>query len=347
MIRKGYHVFATPNMLHILYRYAVSIDVSPEPLFESTGLSLEALRNAGIEARISIEQYNALWNAIAARAGDSDFGLHLGEAAHDFLGGDVLSTVMLNCSTVGDALEKFARYHDLATNAVQLRVTRRGAHAHLTWRPYTPDLVLDRHHWEAVVSGVALRLRDLTEQPVRCVDAHFSHARPANIAEHRRIFRCPVRFAQPDVALVIPGAALSRPIFLANPALLTQIEEFAETQLEKLRPPDTWTSKVARRIKELLWRGEKPTLEAVAHELAVSVRYVQKQLKAEGTTYRTLRDELREDIALTYLRKPDVLLTDVAFLLGFSEQSAFTHAFKRWTGMSPQQYRELKLSPYP
>lgn len=56
---------------------------------------------------------------------------------------------------------------------------------------------------------------------------------------------------------------------------------------------------------------------------------------------------MREDIALSYLRKPDVLLADVAFLLGFSEQSAFTHAFKHWTGMSPQQYRQVKLSPLP
>jgi hypothetical protein len=107
---------------------------------------METLRSVGIEARIPIERYNALWKTIAARAGDPDFGLHLGETAHGFLGRDILSTVMSNCSTMGDALEKFARYHDLATNAVQLHVTRRGAYAHPAWRPYTPDLVLDRHH---------------------------------------------------------------------------------------------------------------------------------------------------------------------------------------------------------
>ncbi len=339
MVKKHRPTIVSRHMLHILYRYASSIGIPLESAIKEAGLNL----NADTQARIPVDQYNALWNAIAARAADPNFGLHLGETAHRFLGGDVLSTVMLNCSTVGDALEKFARYHDLATNAVQLRLDRRGARTHLAWRPRTPDLVLDRHHWEAVLSGVALRLRDLAQDGVDPLEVRFRHAQPADTREHRRIFGCPVHFGQPANGLVIPSPALARPIFLANPALLEQLEQFAQEQMEQVYAPNTWTNQVARLVNETLWRGEKPTLETVARELAVSARYVQKKLKVEGTTYRALRDRLKKEIAMSYLRKPDVALCDVAFLLGFSEQSAFNHAFKRWTGDSPNEYRARLL----
>lgn len=339
MVRKQRPTIVSLHMLHILHRYASSIGVPLEPIIKEAGLNLDPLANADTQGRIPVEQYNALWNSIATRAVDPNFGLHLGETAHGFLGGDILSTVMLNCPTVGDALEKFARYHDLATNAVRLRLDRRGARTHLAWQPRTPDLVLDRHHWEAVLSGVALKLRDLAKDGVPCIEVQFSHAQPADTAEHQRIFGCPVHFEQTGNALIIPSAALARPIFLATPGLLKQLEQFAQAQIEKLYPPNTWTDQVARLVNEILWRGEKPTLEAVARELAVSARYVQKKLSVEGTTYRALRDRLRKEIAMSYLRQPDVALCEVAFLLGFAEQSAFNHAFKRWTGDSPNEYR--------
>jgi AraC-like DNA-binding protein len=87
-------------------------------------------------------------------------------------------------------------------------------------------------------------------------------------------------------------------------------------------------------------QGEKPIADAVALDLAISTRHLQSKLKAEGTTYRHLLDQVRKELALDYLKRPEMTMFDIAFLLGFSEQSTFNHAFKRWTGSSPKEYQK-------
>lgn len=332
-------IFASPVMVHALYRYASGLGLAPEPLFAAAGIPPEVLHTPGVEARVSIARYNALWESIVACAGDPHFGLHLGEAAGASLAGDVLMLVMRHAPTVGDALERLCRYHDLATNAVRLRLEREGARGRLVWHAQDPSRALDRHHWEAVLSGIALRLRDLASGRPLCSEVQFGHAPPGDTSEHARIFCCPVRFARPDNALVIPVAALEIPIPMASPALLEHLEAFADAQLAKLNPRGAWAGDVVRTAGEMLGRGERPTLKAVAGALSVSTRCLQDHLQAEGCTYRALLDDLRREIALEYLARADVSLYDVAFLLGFSEQSAFNHAFKRWTGSTPNEHR--------
>jgi AraC-like DNA-binding protein len=342
MGKKRRQILASITMVHILLKYASGIGINLAEICEVMGLGPDILESP--EAKISIEQYNDIWKQVALRAEDQNFGLHLGEASQGFLGGDILFTVMMNCPTVGLAIEKLALYHDLTTNVVQLCLNQQGDRAYLSWNPIYPDIALDRHHSEAVLSGLAFRLCGLTEGEMQFVQVRFSHARPQDTTEHQRIFRCPVVFGQPDNALVLERAYLSRPIFLANPAFLERLEQFAQERLDRLYASDTWANKVLRLIGEVLWRGEKPTLETVAYELAISRRHLQNKLKKEGTTYRALLDQLRKEIALKYLKKPDVMIYDVAFLLGFSEQSAFNRAFKRWMGASPKEYRDREYT---
>jgi AraC-like DNA-binding protein len=121
---------------------------------------------------------------------------------------------------------------------------------------------------------------------------------------------------------------------------LVSLEPLAQRLLEGLYPPDSWTDRVVRLLGGMLVAGSRPSLDAVARELAVSPRSLQKSLKTEGASYQRLLDRVRQEIAIDSLGDPDLSLCDVAFLLGFAEQSAFNHAFKRWTGSSPRQYRE-------
>jgi AraC-like DNA-binding protein len=141
--------------------------------------------------------------------------------------------------------------------------------------------------------------------------------------------------------LVFDRQDLSLPVFLANPELLDVLERYAQRLLERLHTPDTWAGRVTQSLGRILVQGERPSLNAVAFHLAVSTRHLQGQLQAEGTTYRSLLDQVRKELALDYLKRPDMTMCDIAFLLGFSEQSAFTHAFKRWTGSSPTEYLDI------
>lgn len=102
-----------------------------------------------------------------------------------------------------------------------------------------------------------------------------------------------------------------------------------------LNQANTYTRQVVQKIKRSL-TGEVPTVEAIAHSLATSVRHLQRSLRAEGTSYQQLLEDTRKELALCYLKQPKHSIHDVAFLLGFSEPSAFHRAFKRWTGQTQE-----------
>jgi AraC-like DNA-binding protein len=138
---------------------------------------------------------------------------------------------------------------------------------------------------------------------------------------------------------VFSRADLDLAIFLADLELLDKLEQLAQERLNQLYAPDTWADRVAQLIAQMLLQGEKPTIGAISRGLALSTRHLQNKLKREDVTYRMLLDQVRKEIALGYLEKGDVAICDLAFLLGFSEQSAFNHAFRRWTGSTPTVIR--------
>jgi AraC-like DNA-binding protein len=290
------------------------------------------------EARIPVRQFNALWQGIALRADDQDLGLHVGEAVPDLLGGHVLISVMMNCPTVQSAIEKVDRYHGLLADFIKLRLAQKKSYAYLSWEPIDADIVLDRHHSESISVMLVSVLRGLTEDGIDLVEVRFTHPRPDDTREHQRVLRCPVVFDWPENELVFSRQDLSLPVFLANPELLDTLERYAQRLLERLHMPDTWAGRVIQSLGRILVQGERPSLDSVAFDLAVSTRHLQGQLKAEGTTYRQLLERVRTKLALDYLKRSEMTMCDIAFLLGFSEQSAFTHAFKRWTGSSPTEY---------
>jgi AraC-like DNA-binding protein len=325
------------DLITILLQSAASLGIDPASVKAATGLAMDGPHDP--DARIPFEQLYLLWNEMVRRSGDPDFGLHLGEAGSRLWARGLLSLVMMNCATMGNALEKMAHYHSLMTDFVRLRLLRQRGYARYIWKPVEVSVPLDRHYTETVFCGLVFPLRHLTQGQVQPVEIHFTHARPESTAEHRRIFGCPLLFGHPHNELVLRLEDLDRPILLANPQLLDALEQFAQGMLKRLYPPDTWADRVAQAVHHDLLQGEKPRLDRVASELALSPRQLQNRLKEEHTTYQAVLDQVRKETALRYLDQPAVSLCDIAFLLGFSEQSAFNHAFKRWTGKSPGEYR--------
>ena len=335
---KKHTASASSYLANILLQYAVSTGVDLTGLRETVRLEAGILENP--MARIPVEQFDTLWNQVALRSGDAHFGLHLAEAADKLTTGSILASVMMNCATVESAMDKLARYHGLTTDFLRLYVHRQGDEASCTVEPIDAGISLHRHYSETVLVSLVLTLRRLTQDKVRFIEARFTFPCPTNTAEHQRIFQCPLRFSQPCNELVIGSEALDWPIPLANAYILEQSERLAQAMLGSLYQPDTWADRAAHQISQRLLRGEKPTLNAVARELAISPRHLQNKLKKENTTFQVLLDELRKQAALKYLNERTLSLCDIAFLLGFAEQSAFNHAFKRWTGTSPREYQD-------
>jgi AraC-like DNA-binding protein len=257
--------------------------------------------------------------------------------AETYAGGHVLFFVMKNCPTVGEAMKKFFRYHSILADTVQPVLHLSDDLARISWDA-APGLRSSRHPSEALLSMLTGILRHISEDSLFVAEVRFEHSRPDDTREHERIFRAPLFFERAQGELVFRKSVLDIPIFMANSELLYNLEDFAGRLLNRLQESSTWSRKVSRLLGEMILRGEKGSIDAVAGSLALSVRTLQSRLRKEQTTYRELHDGIRKRIAQDYLARGEASVCDIAFLLGFSEQSAFNHAFRRWTGSTPREY---------
>lgn len=303
------------------------------------------LASAGLEPalldrsqkRIPTRHLAIIWTEMERAADDLDLGLHLGESIEGLPSGHVLFAAMLNSPTLGHALARYCRFHDIMGDFVQPQLDERGGTTVLTLAPRR-GVKLHRQHVEFIFSFVVSVLRQLGAAPCRG-QARFAHERPVDIAEHRRIFGATPEFAHACDELAIEAGYLARPIKAADSELLRALDQYAERLLSKIRPALTWSTRVTEVVSRTLCDG-KPRLANVARRLGVSSRSLQGKLKAEGTSYQTLLDNARKQLATAYLDDGELSLTEIAFLLGFADQSAFNHAFRGWTGDTPLGYRQ-------
>ena len=326
---------ASVAMIRVLLKYAAGSGIDTLAICSSTGLDDQMLKDSA--ARIPVECANQFWRQIEGQTTDPNFGLHLGESMQGYPGGNLLFSVMMNCPTIGDAIDKFCRYHIIMNDYIQPRLVIHGNLTHLSWESTNSDHKQSRHISEALLCIFNTILKHLCEDIFCPAEVRFSHAMPADISEHQRIFQAPLKFEQTKDELLLDSQYLDRSVFLANPGLLDTLERYAVDLIHKIYLPNSWADKVIRLIGKKL-QGQKPSIDSIASELALGVRSLQNKLSEENTTFQQLLDFTRKELAIQFMKGKDMTLCDIAFILGFSEQSAFNHAFKRWTGKTPKQY---------
>ncbi len=312
---------------------------------------LSAAKAAGVddavlvdgEARVSDQQFNALWQAIVAGGSEPFPGLGLGrEMVSHYPGGSILFTMMMNCPDIGAALEILVRYHGIMVEAFRPRLHRETDRVCLTWDPGRPDSRIHPQISEALMSTVFSVLNRLSRDRISSVAVNFTHAGPEDTQAYRHLFKGPVVFNAKATELVISADALALPIPLADRSLLTVLETRAERLANDLRKP--WSERVARQLHSMILQGQSPDIDSISIKLAIGRRSLQEKLKAEETSFRSRLGLVRREIAMDYLGRPGITICDVAFLVGYSEQSAFNHAFKRWTGKTPKAYCQEEKS---
>ncbi len=348
MVRKTHKPTVSLDLVRMFARCISAKGLDFDEISTSIGMAPSLFEKS--DSRISGRHFEAMWNEAAERSGDPDFGLHLGEdLAETYAGGHVLFFVMKNCPTVGEAMKKFFRYHCILADTAQPVLKLCGDFAHISWNA-APGLQTSRHPSEAMLSMFTGILRHITEDRLSIVEVRFEHPGPDDTGEHERIFNAPLCFKQGKGELVFRKSALDIAIFMADPELLHNLEAFVSRLLHRFQEPNTWSLKVSRLLGEMILRGETVGIHAVADGLALSVRTLQNRLRKEQSTYQMLLNRVRKQIAQEYLARGEATICDIAFLLGFSEQSAFNHAFKRWTGSTPLEYMREKgsnLDKYP
>lgn len=325
-------------LLKILKNYVERLEIDFSRIAAAADVDVSILGDE--RARISAGQFESMWQQIFTHGKDPHPGLTFGrEMARHYPGGSVLFTMMMNCATIGDALSAFVRYHRIMADAIQPQTRQDGDRVHLSWKASRPGFSKHPVVAEALICTFHCILKHLSQDTINPIDVRFTHAGPENMDTYRRLFNAPITFEAEANELIIDSAAMNMEILMASPDLYAVLENHAARISDSLGKTDDWSNKGIRVISRMVMQGVKPTIDSVSKELAVSRRTLQANLKGEGTTFRNCLENVRRQTALDYLERPDLSICDVAFLLGYSEQSAFNHAFKRWTGKRPREFR--------
>jgi AraC-like DNA-binding protein len=189
-------------------------------------------------------------------------------------------------------------------------------------------------------------LRRQTNRDSALLRITFTHTRNADQREVHRLLRCPVDFGQAVDSWVLPQRATDLPIVFGDSYLLQILTAYADDLLAERHSATALQRMVASQLACLLSSGESGAA-AVARRLGMSTRSLTRQLAEEGTTFGEIRGRLRQRLAARYLADDRLSIQQIAWLLGYSEPGAFSHAFKRWTGTSPRQARKQQPSPVP
>jgi AraC-like DNA-binding protein len=312
-----------------------SAGADPDQVLRALELDRAVLSNA--EGFIPCSTFARLLEEAARATGDPCFGLRYGERFNVKNIGP-LAYVVLNSPTVARADEHVARYLKLYNQAAKVFFTVEEQRAYLQYVLVDLGLETPRQQNEYSMAIRLNTIRMMVGSQWAPLEVRFAHEAPEQISEHLRIFRAPVLFGYPANAFVIEREFLERQIPAADQRLYQIMKRYLERVLAEIPQEDGVLASVRRAIAESMREGD-PNLTRVAKKMAMSPRTLQRQLKEQGMEFKQLVDDTRRRFALSYLKNRRNTLTEIAFLLGYSEASAFNRAFKRWTGSTPLTYR--------
>jgi AraC-like DNA-binding protein len=318
-------------------------------LIDHYGLDLETvLGRAGLEADwlertdllVPLVDVMRLFLVLLEMTGDSGLGFETGKRVKP-RAYQVLGYVILSSETLADAIARLVRFEKLAGNLGQTRVERLGEQVRMSWDcpiQGTPR----RFVVEAAITGWVAFARQLVAGPAPGPrEVGFRHAAPADTERYRDWFGCPVQFRASFDGVVFPAEFLDQPLAGADPGLNELMEREASQLLADYDIKANLVNAVRSQVYRLLAEGE-PGIETVAQRLGLGTRTLQQRLQQQGVSFQSVVDGLRQSLAELYLRDQALSLTDIALLLGFSEQSSFTRAFRRWRDQSPAAYRRSR-----
>lgn len=316
---------------------------------EAKNLDIAAIQSAqsarGIEMQdgstpeesISCVAFVALVEALAEEAHDDAFGLHVIESMSPRPSG-VFQHIIFNSRTLREAFQAISRFLGLVTDAFNIRYEEAG---NIGWMIYECpfDLGLCSQFVDGQVGLIAVRARHLLGENCTAVRVELERPEPASTKEFKRVFGVLPKFNQPANRIGFDVTDLVKPLPLANPEFLMSAHDYGCRLLGIKSEGSTLSLHVAKFIVGALQRGDASEARACV-ELAMTARTLQRNLAAEGTTFKALLDETRARLARHYLIGTDLSLTAIAFLLGYSELSAFSRAAKVWLGESPSALRK-------
>jgi len=325
------------SYLQPMLEAAAARGVTAQALEQAAGLSSGTLEP--LPESLPADTYVKLLDLAADLAGDPHFGLHVGERVK--LGTyTVYGLILLSCRDFGQAFEQTMRYEQLAHDLGRSTLQVHGPLADYTWHSNYPAHC--RHLVDSVFAGIRVFgnwLAGTTLPPAGLSLMHDGGA-AAGHAEYMRVFGALPRFNATANVAQFEASLLAWQVPNADVSLYPVLQQHAD-QLLRQRAAAANAGIVVQVHEAIVRRLSQGQVRvaSVAGDLGLAPRTLQRKLADAGSSFQQVLDEARFALARDYLRQPGLSLVDIAFLLGYQEQSAFTHAFREWSGMNPGAWR--------
>ena len=321
-------------MVNALRRLIEHYDIDPGPIFAGHNLSPDLLKDP--DARIPVQKLLDIWDALFQRVNDPCIGLQLAQVVHPSHIGS-MGYAWLASTSLRTAFERAIRFQSFVNEDIKLSieeadgfftVVRTDSEASSSEAFWYPDAGLALILW-------LCRLNAGPEFTPVSVD--LGHQKPGCSGEYYAYYRCKVNFNAGRYALTFRVEDIDHELDSANPHLAQLNDQIMVKAIARLKSSSLADRTRAAIIEELPSAGVTDSL--IAEKLHMSARTLQRRLNKEGTTFRTLMTQIRQELAQTYIRDSTLTLKEISFQLGYSDSSAFSSAYRRWTGHSPSSER--------
>lgn len=329
------HSMINSNQLQLMVQYMQQQQIALSDVFDSDQLTLLTNACAGQKvSHIPAAQFTLMLKKLSTYMRDPAIALSIAQCVNTANLG-ILGYLLHACDSLGEALVRLLRYGKLIINDMDhVRLEQVGANLELQWPDIAVGDQLIMEFGMAVMRQFSLQLAG---RPLQLNYVHLMHDVVGEVEPYDSFFGCEVYFNQPLNLISFPAANLEIPIEKPDKALLEILQQQAEEALKKLPSVDVFLQQAQRQLMGLCQQGE-PNLTQLAERLHLSQRTLQRRLAQYDLSFQQLLDDVRQQLCRQYLQQ-QVSLRDIAQLIGYSDQSAFTRAYKRWTGTTPLQQR--------
>lgn len=324
---------AQGHTCRILCDYLMRKGYEESALVDFLGLDLSQL-NAE-DSRINLDRYYALWREAIEFVAEPNLAIKL--AAKNVMEGmGLVGHVFFNCKTLKEALEHYKRYYQLVNQSIEINLIERGGEAVIQYS-VKEGFEYCQYEIEYSLTIAAHRAKRLLQSGLDMHYVGFEHAQPDYLEAYEEAFRCPLKFDQKCSEIAFDAVYLDYKMPRNSPSLYKVLTAHLDRLLSSLGKGATIASKVESIVSKKISDTELDA-DYVASRLNMSRNTLYRKLKKEGVAYQDIVDGVRADYATEHLKSGEYSITELTFLLGFSEVSAFSRAFKRWTGKTPNSF---------
>lgn len=322
------------NWVNTVLDAAARQGVAREALLTQAGIALDDLQ----QERWPIDHITRLWRAAVRATQDAGFGLKAGSQVGP-ANFNVVGELLQTSASLREAIAAVQKYQRLISDGGRFQMVAGAQASWLIYHPRQGTLAFSPHQVEAVLAAVLSFIGGAMGTVVRPLQVQFSQPRVGLLAGYREVFACPVAFEQAFSGLLLDNALLDAPLLRADERRAREHQRAAAARMADLTQGGALAQELRAWMIATL-ASRVPTRAEAAQALGVSERTLARRMQAQGLSFTALLDGVRRDAALQAVTDSTRALADIGLALGFAEPAVFWRAFRRWTGCTPQAWRD-------